>query len=44
MGEMSATVLSSARVLPSKALTGGFNYRFEKLENAMGEVLRAMST
>ena len=44
MGEMSATVLSSVRVLPSKALTGGFNYRFEKLENAMGEVLRAMST
>lgn len=44
MGEMSATVLSSARVLPTRVLTGGFNYRFKKLENAIGDVLSAMST
>ena len=39
MGEMASLVLDGQRVLPAKASALGFEFRFEKLEPALREIL-----
>ncbi len=39
MGEMAALVLDGQKVLPAKALALGFQFRFERLEPALREIL-----
>ena len=39
MGEMASLVLDGQRVLPAKASSLGFRFRFEKLEPALREIL-----
>lgn len=39
MGEMAAVLLASQRVLPSAAVAAGYRFRFERLRDALGDLL-----
>jgi len=39
LGEMAQVVLASQRVLPRKALDLGYRFRFERIEDALGDLL-----
>lgn len=39
LGEMAGLLLTGQRVLPLRALEGGFRFRFDRLEDALAEVL-----
>ena len=41
MGEMSGLLLTGQRVAPARLLEAGFEFRFEQLEDALGETLAA---
>ena len=41
LGEMAGLLLTGQRVLPLRALEGGFRFRFDRLEDALAEVLAA---
>ena len=40
VGEMAELLLTGQRVLPQRALAGGFRFRYETLEGALGDLVR----